>query len=285
MTFRLCLLVLVTLIVPGIFIAHQDPTPKTVSFSDGSVDYRGTSFKYDKSIASEVKAQTMAASLASAKESAPFETIYPQHIAFELVGTYAAKPESFIKPDIRVYSVQEYEQAYAADPKAKLEVVATINRMRPILRTRQLPVSTKIPVLPIPDGSYAFISHASFIRFANGVGLAFLTQGQQDEMPVNNQNLSYEFQGMTDDGQFYITAEFPVAASFLAYDRDKANYGGTVKESSCYECADHQRFVREYNAYIGRIKTQLQQLPAAKFEPALPQFDQLLQSIKIGPMK
>ncbi len=255
------------------------------NFHGGTVDYKGTSFKYDNAVASEVKAQTIEASIASAKESAPFDSIYPQHIAFELMGTYSAKPESFIKPDIRVYSVSEYEKAFAADKKAAREVSSTINRMRQILRTRQLPEKSDIPTLPIPDGYYAFRAHASFLRFANGTGIVFLTQGQQDEMPVNNQNLSYEFQGMTDDGRFYVTAEFPVAASFLAYDRDKANYGGTVKESKCLQCADHQRFVREYRDYINKVQAQLQRLPPDKFQPSLTSFDDLLKSIKISDLK
>ena len=284
MTLKITLFILIPMIASAVFTAplfQQDSAEKTISFTDGAVKYRGTSFNYDKAIATEVKAQTIEASPASAKEPAPYDTIYPQHIAFELVGTYTAQPQSFIKPDIRVYFVPDYQKAYAADPKAMREVVSTMNRMRQILRTRQLPAKGELPTIPIPDGYYAFRAHASFIRFANGVGVVFLTQGQQDEMPVNNQNLSYEFQGMTDDGRFYVTAEFPVAAPFLAYDRDKANYGATVKEAKCYQCADHQRFMREYRAYVNKIRAQLEQLPAERFQPGLVSFDELIKSIKI----
>ena len=157
--------------------------------------------------------------------------------------------------------------------------------MRQILRTRKLPAKGDLPSLPIPDGTYAFRAHTSFIRFANGVGVGYLTQGQQDEMPVNNQSISYEFQGMTDDGKFYVTAEFPVNTRLLAYDRDKANYGGTVKEAKCYDCPDHRRFVREYQAYAKRMEAQLQRLSPEKFQPSLMSFDELIKSIKITDMR
>ena len=285
---KIFLLLLTTLLAWGWFPARttqQNSASKTpqesISFHDGSVEYQGTSFKYDKSLASNVKAQTIEASLASAREAAPYDTIYPRHLAFELVGTYTAQPASFIKPDIRIYSIRDYERAFAADPKAAREVTATINRMRQILRTRSLPLKGDVPSLPIPDGYYAFRAHAAFLRFANGTGVVFLTQGQQDEMPVNNQNLSYEFQGITDDGRFYVTAEFPVAAPFLAYDRDKANYGGAVKEAACYQCADHHRFMREYRTYVSKVQKQLETLRAEEFQPSLKSFDELVKSIKV----
>jgi len=285
---KISLLLLTTLLALGWFPARttqQNSANKTpqenISFSDGSVAYLGTTFKYDRGLASEVKAQTIEASLASAREPAPYDTIFSRHIAFELVGTYAAQPASFIKPDIRVYPLRAYEKAFAADRKARREVVATINQMRQILRSRSLPLKGDLPSLPIPDGYYAFRAHTAFLRFDNGTGVVFLTQGQQDEMPVNNQNLSYEFQGITDDGRFYVTAEFPVAAPFLAYDRDKANYGAVVKEASCYQCADHRRFMQEYRAYVSKVQEQLEKLRPEEFQPSLKSFDDLVKSIKV----
>ncbi len=280
-------LVLILLAVPStpvlIYVWAESNTPqaKTQVFQEAKVDYRGVRFNYDKSLASEVTAKIVEAQVASAENSGPGDTIYPTHVAFELVGTYPPKPTSFIGSEIHVYPVREYKQAFAPDPKAAREVSATIVRLQRILSTRDLAFKGEVPLLPLPDGYLAFRAHTAFLRFKQGSGMVFLTQGQQDEMPVNNQSLSYEFQGLTNDGRYYVTAEFPVAAPFLAYDRDTANYGGSVKESSCYQCPDHARFMREYRAYVRTISNKLEKLPPDKFQPSLKLFDDLITSIEV----
>jgi hypothetical protein len=254
---------------------------KSQTFQDARIDFRGVRFTHQKSLASEVKAKVVEAEIATGESAAPGDTIYPQHLLFELAGTYPGDPKSFISSEIHVYPVREYKQAFAKDPKLAREVAATIARLQRILNSRSLAFKGELPLLPIPDGFLAFRAHNGFLRFKQGSGIVFLTQGQQDEMPVNNQNLSYEFQGLTSDGRYYVTAQFPVAAPFLAYDRDKANYGGTVKESSCFQCPDHARFMKEYRVYVRGIKNRLEKLPADKFQPGLKTFDELISSIEI----
>jgi hypothetical protein len=238
-------------------------------------------FTYDKSVASQVTAKIVDAQVASKENSGPGDTIYPIHLVFELAGTYSAQPASFIPSEIHVYSVRGYKQAFAADPKSARDVSATIAKLQRILSSRNLAFKGEVPLLPLPDGYLAFRAHTAFLRFKQGSGIVFLTQGQQDEMPVNNQNLSYEFQGLTNDGRYYVTAEFPVAAPFLAYNRDQANYGGSVKESSCFQCPDHTRFMKEYRAYVRTISNTLEKLPSDKFQPRLKLFDDLLTSLEV----
>lgn len=249
-------------------------------FDDGVVAYNGVKFKVSKALAAAVQAETWPESLASSVEAAPADTIYPSHSVFNLLQLTGA-PKSFIKPEIRVYAVQDYKRVFAPDRKLANEVIATIERLRIVLRGRNPKFAGPIPLLPIPDGYLAFRSHVMFLRFGNGTGLVFVTQGQQDEMPVNNENLSYEFLGLTDDNRFLVTAEFPLAAPFLSYDRDSANYGGKVQECSCFEGPRYKRFQRQYRAYVIEIKTKLNQLSAEEFEPKLALYNQLLSSIEI----
>jgi len=63
--------------------------------------------------------------------------------------------------------------------------------------------------------SQAFIGKRKFLRFRNGRGVLFLTQYQQETLPVNNGALVCTFQGMTDDNAWYVSAVFPVAAPGL----------------------------------------------------------------------
>jgi hypothetical protein len=254
---------------------------KPQAFHEGKVDYGGVRFTHDKSLASGVTAKVVEAQVAEAGNPVPADAIYPTHLIFELAGTYPSQPASFIASEIHIYSVSEYKQAFAKDPKAAREVSATITRLRQILRSGNARFTGEVPLLPLPDGYLVFRAHTRFLRFKQGSGIVFLTQGQQDEMPINNQNLSYEFEGLTNDGRYYVTAEFPVAAPFLAYDREKASYDASVKESSCYECPEHARFMREYRAYARSIGLKLERLPAEQFKPSLKLFDELITSIEV----
>ena len=254
---------------------------KSQTFKETRIDFRGVRFTCERTIASEVNAKIVDAEVATAENAQPGDTIYPTHLRFELADTYRASPGSFITAELHVYPVRDYKQAFARDPKLARQVAATIGRLQRILNRKSLAFKSEVPLLPIPDGYLAFRAHNAFLRFKQGSGIVFLTQGQQDEMPVNNQNLSYEFQGLTNDGRYYVTAQFPVAAPFLAYDRDRANYGGAVKEASCVTCPDHARFMREYRAYVLGIRNKLEKFPADKFEPNLKLFDELIRSIEI----
>ena len=249
-------------------------------FDDGVVHYNGIRFTVSKELASAVEAQTWPESLASPVEAAPADTIYPRHAGFLLLGLTGA-PKSFIKPDIRVYSVAEYKKAFAPDRKVATEITATFERLQDVLRRRNPKFAGPVPLLPLPSGYLVFRSHVAFLRFKNGTGLVFVTQGQQDEMPINNENLSYEFLGLTDDNRFLITAAFPLAAPFLAYNRDEASYEGKVEECNCFEGPRFKRFQRQYRAYAIDLKGKLDRLPAEKFQPQLSLYDQLLSSIEV----
>jgi len=52
-----------------------------------------------------------------------------------------------------------------------------------------------------------FNSNLSGLDFGNGSGVRFVTvYGIQDMVPVDNENLVYVFQGLTDNGKYYIKA-------------------------------------------------------------------------------
>jgi hypothetical protein len=281
LTALFCSLLLANFPVAVSSLARQDSGP-VERFSKGLVQYNGVRLSFDPKFVSEVIARTIDESLASAENASPPDTIYPRHIAFELVNVSGAPSKSFIKADLRVYPVDAFQRAFAADPKTAKDVSQTITRLKTLLHNRNPSFRGEMPMLPLLSGYLAFRSHTALVRFNGGSGFVFVTQGQQDEIPINNQNLSYEFQGLTDDGHYLVTAEFPVAAPFLEYNRDNANYGGKVHECNCFEGPRYERFKREYRAYVQVIKGRLDSLPAQKFEPSLELYDRLLQSIQIA---
>ena len=67
-----------------------------------------------------------------------------------------------------------------------------------------------VPELPMDEFYHVcdhqqFASNEKLVDFGNGSGLRFVSvYGIQDFAPVGNDNLVYVFQGLTEDGQFYI---------------------------------------------------------------------------------
>ena len=60
-----------------------------------------------------------------------------------------------------------------------------------------------------------FYAQAKPLSFKNGHGVRYLTQVLTDFGPISNEGLFYYFQGITADGQYFLSASFPVNAEFL----------------------------------------------------------------------
>ncbi len=75
---------------------------------------------------------------------------------------------------------------------------------------------------PVPEVLYTGMITAQQqpIAFQNGKGLRYLTQAGQAPVPINNSGLFYYFQGLSEDGNYYISAIFPTSAPFLVANDD-----------------------------------------------------------------
>ena len=66
--------------------------------------------------------------------------------------------------------------------------------------------------LPFNNAAGIIQSKVQYLDFKTGKGVLFLTQYAQDEVPtpINNEELTCNFQGLTNDGQYYIAARFAI---------------------------------------------------------------------------
>ena len=253
------------------FAGARPAAPATRTAAHG-----GVRITFDAALAREAAARTVPASPLE-QESDKADAVFPEHVAFTLVGLRGAPANSYHEPVMRVSPVAEYLRAFSVSPRYVRDAERTLDELRRLLRRRPAALRGNVPVLPFPDGTEAFHARVRYLRFRGGSGVAFITQGQQDTELINTQHTSYEFRGLTDDDRFYVSAEFPVGAPPIAASRDAAPHYGYTPEL----VLDDARARRRYDAYVAGVRRRLERLRPEQFSPDLRLYDELLSSIEI----
>jgi len=116
------------------------------------------------------------------------------------------------------------------------------------------------------------------VPFRNGQGVRLLTEYAQYAAPVNNNELIYQFEGLTNDMKYYVIAILPVTVPGLAEDAkpDAAVPAGGVP------FPDINSANPDFPGYYGKVKQMLEGLQPGAFTPSLDQLDALIASMNIA---
>lgn len=185
---------------------------------------------------------------------------YPTH--FEFTFESYAVGEHFHTPKILVYPVEEYRAIsdHAED---------TIDNLAEALITRPSGGSmSNLPFLPIWPAAQIFSAQVTYFDFQNGSGVRYLTLFGQGLAPVDNQNLFYTYQGLTEDGRYYLSAVLPVALP-------------TLPDDGASEIDDWTAFTENWEDYIAETITWLQMQGSETFTPNLTLLDEMMASFLI----
>ena len=197
--------------------------------------------------------------------NSPWWQIAPEHSKFTLTG-YQVQNNS-IEPQIFVYPTEEYASL-------NTNAAGQIQKLKAILAGGPLTKDT-LPNWAV-NAAQIFAAQAQVVPFQSGRGVRFLTQYDQYPAPVNNHELIYHFQGLTDDGKYYIVAVLPVTSSILAEDEKPEAAvppGGVALPASG----------SPDQAYYDAVTKALDAMYEDSFNPSLFQLDALIQSITVTP--
>jgi hypothetical protein len=279
--------------------ASARPAAEPIAKKTNTISYEGVSFTFDPSLAPNVKYETIPA-MTDGKPS----DIVPEHPAFTLVGYPRTRGMWDSDPTIRVFSIAKFREAVAVASKENAKNViyppnppewttyfdeevrvlklllaehpSQTNIGRFLAKARGEPgCSAEMPFLPMWEACQAFAGHVRYVNFKNGRGVFFLTQWDTETAQIANDGLEYAFQGITNDGQHYVYAEFSVAAPFLP----KGDEPDVVAWDEKNYLLLHKS--NEYQNYLRPVLTKLEALPANKFQPNLELLDQLIQSLEV----
>lgn len=144
-----------------------------------------------------------------------------------------------------------------------------IEALRQLLAEQPENVTEALPFLPLPiDGQQQAVrSQITYLNFEGGSGVRYLTQynNEGETTPINNNQLLYTFQGLTEDGEYYISAVFPLEQADLPA-ADVPAPGDLTDD---------------YQAYLEQTSAQLNEADPGTFTPDLNMLDTLIQSIII----
>ena len=191
------------------------------------------------------------------------QATYPQYtnatiLGYPLTGNY-------FEPVIEVYPVSDYA---ALLPDLISSRVAELQN----LVAGGAPTGTSYPFLPIFNAVQVFHSNFGLLSFMNGSGIRFLTQYAQYSAPINNNELFYTFQGLTEDGSYWVSITFPINHPILPANASTPPNGWTLEQLNA-----------NYDVYKTDIISQLEAQSSDSFIPSMVALDTLVKSIQVAP--
>ncbi len=244
---------------PGV---TASPTPSGTPTASANATCNELSFYLDPLVASGYTCETVPAS------NDEFEP-WPQHTEVTLQGYPLSG--TFFAPHISVFPVADYA---ALVPDAVPGYVAEMDTLTSGAATPVFAGSFSIglPFLPVFNAAQAFFARYAVVAFVGGSGYRVLTEIAQYAVPVNNADLFYTYQALTQDGTYWISVTLPISLAALPADPE-AGFGGQTQE----------QFSNGYEPYITAAVGQLEAAAPASFTPTIDALDALVSSITIEP--
>ncbi len=196
--------------------------------------------------------------------------VFPQHRQIVL-ERYPLQQKYFV-PLIRVFPVEEFA--------AMSELSAgSIARMQELLEAQTWQEGDTLPILPGYNMMQVFHAQVKFLDSKNVHGVRWLTELAQYSAPVNNRDLFYTYQGITRDGEYWVSVMLPVNAAYLQEMPESVEVpDGGLDFPSLTSTIREQ----ELESYYTLMLRMLNNTPDGGFTPALNCLDQLVASIAVS---
>jgi hypothetical protein len=241
-------------------------TPELPTPAVAGIGECGVSFQYDPYLAAGIHPQIVDA---FTEDNGMNYLLLPQHLSFTFLNSYAdAEPllqrqqlNLETMPQIVVYPVAAYS---AMHHLARVQ----IEQLQAMLAAQPSTPGGTMPYLPLHNAAQVFHSQVAYLAFTNGAGVRYVTAFSQDASPLTNQHLIYTFQGLTDDGRYYVAAFFPVKTAVLP---------DTVQVD------DWEAFSVNYSTYVAETKAALNDLTLLDFTPDFTLLDAVVASLRVEP--
>ncbi|MCA9980784.1 MAG: META domain-containing protein, partial [Anaerolineales bacterium] len=126
---------------------------------------------------------------------------HPAHLLFTLDG----------EPVMRIYPIQQYMAMW--DTAGDNTITRMVTRLEEVLADKPLDLENNVPILPPSYGYPDIVAQVRYFDFGNGQGsgVRYLARFAQDANPLTNDQLHYYYQGLSADGQYYVSVIIPIS--------------------------------------------------------------------------
>ncbi len=245
---------------PTPVVITPTPTATQPSAPAANVNCNELSLHLEPALGSGASCETVPAS--GGPDVPGFET-YPQYTKATLQGYVLA--DRFFTPQIAVYPVQAYRALVPDLIQNRVKALQDLIGGGPL-------GTGALPLLPIFNAMEEIHVQYKVVPFRNGSGIRYLTQYTQFADPINNYEMFYSFQGLTADGQYWVSAILPISSGLVGADSN-AIPGGMTQE----------QFSSQFESYRTEISNTLNAADPNSFAPAISALDNLIGSINIQP--
>lgn len=230
----------------------SEPAP-----SGPTASFGGVSFSLDPAIAAAANGAAMPDS--SDPTAPPEFDKGPARIAFSFDG-YTGSTAT-IPALVYVYNAADL----AGTPEEPMaNSLATLLQERPDLAGQQ-----QLPFLPTVNAGQGLHAREAYRDFAGGSGIEYIAMYAQGPSPITSDQLWYVFQGVTSDGQSYVSAVFPLNTDL---------FPAEIPADFNYD-----EWFAGYDQYIADSRKALADAPVDRFTPAIDKLGALVQSITVTP--
>ncbi|HAE58683.1 MAG TPA: hypothetical protein DCG54_04025 [Anaerolineae bacterium] len=247
----------------------DEPTEAPTVVSGLARTCENVSMIIPQGLAAEIECQLLPP--LSGDEVAPWEAT-PGHVEIGLSGY--AQADKFHRPRLYIFPVVDLA---AVQPGS----AENIKRVQTILANPGGQFSKKdLPGVHLFNAGAVFASNIEVLNFQNGAGVRTLTVFGQYYAPANNHDLFYHFQGLTDNGQYYIIAILPTTHPGLQADSNEGSLppAGEFPAYPGFSAAeaDMENYYRTTADLLGVAAPET-------FAPSLADLDALIASIIVTP--
>lgn len=182
----------------------------------------------------------------------------PETISFTFNGY--ALPGAYLDARINIYNVADFTTVNST-------VGERLTALQDVLASQDVN-DERIAMADIFNAAQFLRTKVAFLDFQNGSGVRFLSQYGQGLSPTGWPHLFYGYQGLTSDGQYFVSAIFPVSHPSLP-DPDSVEL--------------NDAFAENFETYVAENEAALQNQTDESFQPSLVLLDQLIGSLLVEP--
>ncbi len=195
---------------------------------------------------------------------------WPEHIRFRFDNDRLA--DDYFAPRQRqllILPLAAYRAQFTGEELAEFDRL--IVGLKAVLDTRPTTITEPITILPTVGGSQVLRSQIGYLDFAGGSCVRFITAYRLDVAPITDADTFYTCQGLSDDGEYYISFAYPVSSTALPASARRVTR------------AEQARVERDPEGYLRSVEAALNRLTSRGFRPTLAQLDAVVKSLTIAP--